>query len=60
MNDRTRRSFDMEFKRMVVELHKSGISSREIGREFGIRYDGRFLLFTKNRILANNINEARL
>jgi transposase len=39
MNDRTRRSFDKEFKKMVVELHKSGKSSNEIGRELGIPGD---------------------
>lgn len=39
MKDRTRRSFDKEFKKMVVELHKSGKSSYEIARELDIPGD---------------------
>ncbi|WP_339704497.1 hypothetical protein [Algoriphagus aquimarinus] len=33
MKDRSRRSFDKVFKLMVLELHKSGKSSNEIGRD---------------------------
>jgi transposase len=36
MNDKSRRTFDKAFKLMVVELHRSGKSSREIGRDLGI------------------------
>jgi len=36
MNKRERRSFDKAFKLMVVELHKSGKSSREISRDLDI------------------------
>jgi len=36
MKDKTGRSFDKQFKKMVVELHKSGKSSNEIGSELGI------------------------
>jgi transposase len=39
MKDRTRRRFDKQFKKMAVELHKSGKSSNEIGRELGIPGD---------------------
>jgi transposase len=39
MKDKTRRSFDKEFKEMVVKLHKTGKSSNEIGRELGIPRD---------------------
>lgn len=39
MKEGTRRSFDKEFKKMVVELHKSGKSSNEIGIELGIPGD---------------------
>lgn len=39
MEERTRRSFDKEFKRMVVELHKSGKSSIELGRELDLPAD---------------------
>lgn len=39
MNNRSRRAFDKAFKLMVVELHKSGKSSREIGRDLGIPSD---------------------
>jgi transposase len=39
MKEGTRRSFDKEFKKMVVELHKSGKSSNEIGSELGIPGD---------------------
>jgi len=35
----TRRSYDKEFKKMVVELHKSGKSSYEIARELDIPGD---------------------
>src|SRR5690606_29146216 len=36
---RTRRSFDKAFKLMVVELHKTGKSFTEVGRELGISGD---------------------
>jgi transposase len=36
MNKRERRSFDKAFKLMVVELHKSGKSSRDISRDLDI------------------------
>jgi transposase len=36
MNDRSRRTYDKAFKVMVVELHKSGKSSREISRDLDI------------------------
>lgn len=36
MKEGTRKSFYKEFKKMVVELHKYGKSSNEIGRELGI------------------------
>tara|TARA_R110002020_G_scaffold282383_1_gene498084 strand:- start:331 stop:648 length:318 start_codon:yes stop_codon:yes gene_type:complete len=39
MKKRERRSFDKDFKLMVVELHKSGKSSNEISRELGIPAD---------------------
>jgi transposase len=39
MNDRSRRTFDKAFKVMVVELHKSGKSSNEIGRDLSIPGD---------------------
>jgi transposase len=39
MNDRSRRTFDKAFKVMVVELHKSGKSSNEIGRDLSISGD---------------------
>ena len=38
MKKRERRSFDKNFKLMVMELHK-GKSSREIGREQGLLSD---------------------
>jgi len=39
MEERTRRSFDKEFKRMVVELHKNGKSSNELEKELDIPSD---------------------
>jgi transposase len=39
MNNRTRRTFDKSFKLMIVELHQSGKSSREIAREFDLPSD---------------------
>lgn len=36
MDKRERRSFDKDFKLMVVELHRSGKSSREISRDLAI------------------------
>jgi len=39
MEERTRRSFDKEFKRMVAELHKCGKSSIEHGRELDLPAD---------------------
>jgi transposase len=39
MKDRSRRSFGKESKKMVVELHKCGKSSNEIGMELGIPGD---------------------
>jgi len=39
MKNRERRTFDKAFKVMVVELHKSGKSSNEIGRVLGIPGD---------------------
>jgi transposase len=39
MEERTRRSFDKEFKRMDVELHKSGKSTNEPGKELDIPSD---------------------
>ncbi len=39
MSKRERRKFDPAFKTMAVELHLSGKSSQEVGRELGIRPD---------------------
>ena|SRR6056297_401372 len=39
MKNRTRRTFDKSFKLMIVELHQSGKSSREIARDFDLPSD---------------------
>lgn len=39
MKKRERRSFDQAFKLMVVELHRNGKSSHQIGRELSIPAD---------------------
>jgi transposase len=39
MEKKSRRIFDKSFKLMVVELHSSGKSSREIGRELDLPAD---------------------
>jgi len=39
MENKTRRTFDKTFKLMIVELHQSGKSSREIARDFNLPSD---------------------
>lgn len=39
MENKTRRKFDKAFKKMVVELFRSGKTSTEIGEELGIGSD---------------------
>jgi transposase len=39
MENRTRRKFDKAFKKMVVELFRSGKTSTEVGEELGIGPD---------------------
>lgn len=39
MENKPRRTFDKSFKLMIVELHQSGKSSREISRDFDIPSD---------------------